>query len=146
MNKRSLTRGPAAPFLEWFRTCQKHLVMVLYHMYEWHSLCSYVCLYWPEIFCLQGLFLSACMYVLAFQDQHNLPKWNILSLLVWTREKSIEFKQLDRIFHFGRVCWSWKANTYIRAERKRPWRQNIPGQYRHTYEQRERETDGFHAF
>ena len=53
----------------------------------------------------------------------------------------MEFKQLDRIFHFGRVCWSWKANTYIQAERKRPWRQNISGQYRHTYKQRERETD-----
>ena len=62
----------------------------------------------------------------------------------------MEFKQLDRIFHFGRVCWSWKANTYIQAERTRPWRHNISGQYIHTYihtyEQRERETDGFHAF
>ena len=23
----------------------------------------------------------------------------------------------ERIFHFGRVCWSWQANTHIRAER-----------------------------
>ena len=43
------------------------------------SLCSYVCLHWPEIFCLKALVLSVRMYVLAFQDQHTLPKWNILS-------------------------------------------------------------------
>ena len=23
----------------------------------------------------------------------------------------------ERIFHFGRVCWSWQANTHIQAER-----------------------------
>ena len=83
------------------------------------SLCSYVCIGLPR--------------------PAHPPKVKYLSLLYVS-------KQLDRIFHFGRVCWSWKANTCIRAERKRPWRQNISGQYRHTYEQRKRETDGFHAF
>ena len=34
----------------------------------------YVCVYWPEIFCLKAVALSARMYVLAFQDQHTLPK------------------------------------------------------------------------
>ena len=47
------------------------------------SLCSYVCLHWPEIFCVKGLVLSAHKYVMVFQDQHTLPKWNILSLLVY---------------------------------------------------------------
>ena len=42
-------------------------------------------------------------YVLAFQDQHTLPKWNILSQSSYCR--------FERIFHFGRVCWSWKANS-----------------------------------
>ena len=94
------------------------------------SLCLYVCLYWPEIFCVQGLVLSAHMYVMVFKDKHILTKWNILSncLLIYSRE---------RIFHFGRVCLSWKTITYIWAERTRPWTQNISGQYRHTYKQRE---------
>ena len=84
-----------------------------------------VCLYWPEIFCVQSLVLSARMYVMVFQDKHMLTKWNILSncLLVHSRE---------RIFHFGRVCFSWKTITYIWAERTRLWTQNISGQYRHT--------------
>ena len=48
---------------------------------------------------------SCCclFYVLAFQDQHTLPKWNILSQSSYCR--------FERIFHFGRVCWSWKANS-----------------------------------
>ena len=111
------------------------------YIYEWDSLCSYVCLYWPQIFGLQGLFLSACMYVLAFQDQHTLPKWNIFSLLVWTREKPMEFKQLDRIFHFGggvlvlegqyihtnrekkalETEYFWPIQIYILAKRERNW-------------------------
>ena len=87
--------------------------------------CLLVCLYWPEKFCVQGLVLSARMYVMVFQDKHTLPKWNILSLLCTS-------KQLDRIFHFVRVCLSWKTITYIRAERTRPWTQNCSGQYRYT--------------
>ena len=89
-----------------------------------------VCLYWPEIFCLQSIVLSAHMYVMVFQDKHILTKWNILSncFLVYSRE---------RIFHFGRVCLFWKTITYIQAERTRLWTQNISGQYRHTYKQRE---------
>ena len=61
--------------------------------------------------------LLICMY--------TLTKWNILSncLLIYSRK---------RIFHFGRVCWSWKTITYISAGRTRPLRQNISGQYRHT--------------
>ena len=86
------------------------------------SLSLSVCLYWPAKFCVQGLVLSARMYVMVFQDQHTLKKWNILSncLLVHSRE---------RIFHFFRVCWSWKTITYIWAERTRPWTQNFSGQY-----------------
>ena len=45
-------------------------------------------------------------------------------------------KQLDRIFHFVRVCWSWKTITYIRAERTRALRQNISAQYIHTSRER----------
>ena len=41
------------------------------------------CMYWPEIFCLKAVVLSAHMYVLVFQDQNTLLKWNILSLLVY---------------------------------------------------------------
>ena len=42
------------------------------------------------------------------------------------------YTRRERIFHFGRVCWSWKAITYIQAERTRALRQNISGQYIHT--------------
>ena len=90
-----------------------------------------------EIFCLQSLVLSAHMYVLTFQDQHTLPKWNILI--------ACSYMSRERIYHFGKVCWSWKANTYIRAERTRLWWQNIFGKQRekvefiqaksHSYEQ-----------
>ena len=57
------------------------------------SLYSYICLYWPEIFCLKGLVLSACMYVMVFQDKHILTKWNILSncLLIYSRERIFLF-------------------------------------------------------
>ena len=48
-------------------------------------------------------------------------------------------KQLDRIFHFVRVCWSWKSNTYVQTERTRALRQNISGQYIHT--EREKTVD-----
>ena len=92
--------------------------------------CLLICLYWPEIFCVQGLVLSARMYVMVFQDKHTLPKWNILSLLCTS-------KHLDRIFHFVRVCLSWKTITYIWAERTRPWTQNFSGQYRYTEREKE---------
>ena len=35
-----------------------------------------------------------------FQDHYTLPKWNIISLCCYCR--------FERIFHFGRVRWSWK--------------------------------------
>ena len=38
------------------------------------SLSLSVCLYCPEKFCVQGLALSVCMYVMVFQDQHTLTK------------------------------------------------------------------------
>ena len=99
--------------------------MDLTHLGRTHHICGLLaCMYWPEKFCVQGLVLSVHMYVMVFQDQHTLPKWNILSLLCTS-------KQLDRIFHFVRVCWSWKTITYIRAERTRPWTQNFSDQYRH---------------
>ena len=74
------------------------------------SLCWYVCLYRPEIFCLKGLVLSARMYVMVFQDKHILTKWNILSncLLIYSR---------GRIFHFGRVWLSWEHH-YIHTSRE----------------------------
>ena len=59
---------------------------------------------------------------MVFQDQHTLPKWNILSLLCMS-------KQLDKIFHFVRVYWSWKTITYIWTERKWAFRHSIQGQY-----------------
>ena len=56
----------------------------------------------------------------------------------------------QKIFHFGRVCWSWQANTHIRAERashNNSWREYItlegcagPRRPIHTYEQREQAT------
>ena len=94
------------------------------------SLSLYVCIGKKYSVSKLGLVLSAHIYVMVFQDKHILTKWNTLSncLLVYSRE---------RIFHFGRVCWSWKTTTYIQVERTRPWTQNISGQYRHTYEQRE---------
>ena len=36
-------------------------------------------MYCPEISCLKALVLSAYIYVMVFQDQHTLTKWNILS-------------------------------------------------------------------
>ena len=38
---------------------------------------------YSEIFCVKGLVLSARMYVMVFQEQHTLPKWNILPLLIY---------------------------------------------------------------
>ena len=63
--------------------------------------------------------------------------WNILSNCFNSIGFSLVRTSRERIFHFGRVCLSWKTITYIRAEKTRPVRQNISGQYRHTYEQRE---------
>ena len=45
--------------------------------------------YWHWILCKKAHFLSVCMYVLALLDQHTLPKWNILSLLVWAQGKAM---------------------------------------------------------
>ena len=86
------------------------------------SLGSYVCLYCPEIFCVKGLVLSAHMYVMVFQVQHPSQS-EIFSLCLYTS------KQLDWIFHFVRLCWSFKTITYIQAEWTRPLTQNISGQY-----------------
>ena len=73
--------------------------------------------------------LSAHMYVLVFQDQHTLPKWNIPSYQIQYIACSLARLWAKRIFHFGRVCWSWKTNTYIWAEREQATmtalRQNI---------------------
>ena len=71
------------------------------------------------------------MYVIVFQDKHILT--NCLNSIGF----SLVCTSRERIFHFGRVCLSWKTITYIRAERTRPLRQNISSQYRHTYQQRE---------
>ena len=89
-------------------------------------------MYWPEIFCLKALVLSACMYVMVFQDQLTLPKWNILSDQIKYIAFSLACIQAERIFHFMRVWSSWKIITYIWAERTRALRQNISGQCIHT--------------
>ena len=87
-------------------------------------------MYWSEIFRVKALVLSAGMYVLVFQSTPSQSE--IFSLCFYAN------KQLDRIFHFVRVCWSLKSHMYIRAERTRALRQNISGQYLDTDEQRER--------
>ena len=64
------------------------------------------------------LVLSACMYVLAFQDQHILSKWNIFSQSCYCCLLSLLIcNRFERIFHFERVCWSWETNACIRIER-----------------------------
>ena len=91
-----------------------------------------VCLYWPKIFCVKGLVLSACMYVLAFQDQHTLPKWNILSLLVYEQANRQNISPWEGVLVLEGQC--------IQAERTRPLTQNISGQYRHyTWAKREKQ-------
>ena len=76
-------------------------------------LCSYLCLYLLEIFCVKGLFLSARMYVLAFQYQHTLLKRNILS------NYSLVYEQRENISLWGGCVG--------------------PGRPIHTYEQREQD-------
>ena len=91
----------------------------------------YVCI--GQIYSVSKVLFSLliCMY---WPSKTSTPSQSeIFSFCSYTN------KQLDRIFHFGRVCWSWKANTYIQAERTRPLRQNFSGQYMHTYEQREKQ-------
>ena len=71
------------------------------------------CMYWPEIFCLKAVVLSAHMYVLVFQDQNTLLKWNILSLLVYKQAVrqniSHTYEQKEQqLWH--RI---FLANTYI---------------------------------
>ena len=93
----------------------------VFQLTECHVSLLVLCSYWPWILCLKAHFLSVCMYVMVFQDKHTLTKWNILSncLLVHSRE---------RIFHFGRVCLSWKTITYIQTERKWAFRHSMQGQ------------------
>ena len=54
---------------------------VTFHVKE--KILFHICMYWPEIFCLKAVVLSARMCVLVFQDQNTLLKWNILSLLAY---------------------------------------------------------------
>ena len=42
-----------------------------------------------------------------------------------TSKNKTNKQELDRIFHFGRVCWSWKTNTYIQPATITAFRQNI---------------------
>ena len=51
----------------------------VFQLTESHVSLLVLCSYWPWILCLKAHFLSVCMYVLVFQDQQTLPKWNILS-------------------------------------------------------------------
>ena len=105
--------------------------------YLWLA-CSYVCIGHKNSVSKALFSLLVCMYCLPRQAHPPKVKYSL----------SAVYEQAIRIFHFVRVCLSWKTITYIQAERTKPWTQNISGQYRHTYEQREREreTDGFHVF
>ena len=68
-----------------------------------------ICMYWPSVTskpCQSEIFcLIACSYM-----------------------------RRERIFYFGSVCWSWKANRYMSAERTRLWRHNISGKQREKVE------------
>ena len=103
-----------------------------------------------SIFSVKGLLRSSSMYIFwTGKTKHTVFPYNLMlysvpkglfSLLVcmyWPSRTSTPChseifslcpyinKQLGRIFHLGRVRRSWKANTYIRAERTRLWGQNI---------------------
>ena len=54
--------------------------------------------------------------------RENISLWEGVLVLAGqyihtSRESKQQNIAFERIFHFGRVYWSWKANTYIRAER-----------------------------
>ena len=72
-----------------------HPSKVKYYFQEQRSLPKWNILFQSCYCCLLRL--------LAFQDQHTLPKWNILS--------NLQQQHWERIFHFGKVYWSWKADT-----------------------------------
>ena len=57
-------------------------------------------MYWPEIFCLKAVALSAHMYVLAFQDQHTHRKWNIPSDQISSIAFSFARTSRERIYLF----------------------------------------------
>ena len=93
------------------------------------SLCLYVCMNWPEIFCLKAVVLSARMYVLAFQDQQILTKWNILSncLLIYQQRENISLWEgvlvlEGQYYEWGNKSFEteyfWPIHTYIRAKRE----------------------------
>ena len=79
------------------------------------------------------------MYVMVSQDQQTLPKLNILSLLVYEQaiRKNISLCEgvlvlEDHYIHMSRENKAFDTEYFLPIQ--------------HTYEQRERETDGFHAF
>ena len=88
-------------------------------------------MYLPEILCLKAVALSARMYVLAFQDQHTLTKWNILSncLLIYQRRENISLwegvvvlkGQYIHTSRGGNSFWDriFLANTYIHMSNER---------------------------
>ena len=81
-----------------------------------------VCLQWPcksirpcpsEIFCLSYF---CCLFSLLICMQW-LSKTSTLHTVKYSLSLYIRAMHWDRIFHFGRVCWSWKATAYIPTER-----------------------------
>ena len=86
-------------------------------------------MYLPEIFCIEGLVLSVCMHVMAFQDQHTAK---------YSLSAGITNKQLDRIFDCEEgvlvlECHYMHTNRENKAfDTKYFWQI-------HRYEQRERE-------
>ena len=82
--------------------------------------------------------LLICMY---WPSRTSTPSQSEIFCLI-----ACSYTSRKRTFHFGRVYWSWKANTCIRAKRTRPLTQNISGQYRHTYEHREQESHIFTVY
>ncbi|MCG8622062.1 MAG: hypothetical protein MJE68_08735 [Proteobacteria bacterium] len=45
----------------------------------------------------------------------NISLWEGVLVLKGSYIEQATITAFERIFHFGRVCWSWKANIYIRA-------------------------------
>ena len=76
-------------------------------VYVCRSLCSYVCIGQRHSNSKFLFSLFVCMYWTS--KTSTLPKWNIS--LCWYVNK-----KLDKIFHFVRVCWSWKSNAYVWTE------------------------------
>ena len=112
----------------------------------WMAFSLLICVYWPEIFCLKAVVLSACMYVLTFQDQHTLPKWNILSDQINSIAFSLAHTSRDRTSDTSEIFSQIRLTPLpfpllVWAEREYFTLGGCagPGRPIHTYEQREQQ-------